>query len=132
MVPYTGSFQQVVKVDGVIYVNQTVTVTADGNDGRLIEITGPATNLEIAFTLALAASKLFSINCTVDATVKTNDATTPAKTLTLKANDPVSWKTGDPPANHPLGTVDVTKLFLTTAATGALTLTIVSLKDATP
>jgi hypothetical protein len=130
--PYTGKFQQTVRVDEVIYVNETTTITAEGSNGLITPITGPVTDKEIIFTLDVSQSKLFTITCTTAATIKTNNIATPDKTLTLVANGPQTWKEGDLAANHPFGTVDVTKFYVTIAATGSWELRIVSLYDTTP
>ena len=69
--------------------------------------------LEIDLAVDVSQIKSFAIYSDKEVTLKTNDLSAPAQTLTLKAKVALGWNTDDPAAN-PL-TVDITKFFLTNA-----------------
>lgn len=89
-----------------------------------------ATDLEVAFTLDISATKSFMIKADQAMTVKTNDSGSPTDTLSLLAGVPYIWH------ENSLGTFlltgDVTALFVTNASGTAGTLTIEALSDPTP
>jgi hypothetical protein len=65
----------------------------------------------------------------VDVTIKTNDATTPASTINLKANKPILWFV-DSGYTNPF-TADVTQLFVSNAGTVDAVVQLRSLVNAT-
>ena len=83
------------------------------------------------FDIAIDVSQLKSLMLVadVDCTVKTNNSGAPDNTLNLKANKPLVWESQSGYFATPL-TVDVTKLFINSAAAGTLKLR--GLVDPTP
>lgn len=72
---------------------------------------------------------LVAIEASTDTTVKTNSSGSPTDTLSLKANVPLIWQTGDP-AGQMFLSGDATKFYITNAAVS--TVKFAALMDTTP
>lgn len=98
--------------------------TTGGLEVNLDETIPPSsTNLTIALTLDVSAVKSVYLLADAAMTVKTNSTSAPDKTITLAANEPVEWVTGDNTAVGdacPWGAVDVTVIYVTSSAGGQL------------
>ena len=107
------------------------TISAEGGEVYDGSIAASQTNVEIAIPdVDLATCTCMAIIADKDTTVKTNSTGAPDNTLSLKANVPLFWMTGDLAGNKFL-TINVTKWYVTTgAATTKLKILIAS--DATP
>ena len=69
------------------------------------------------------------ISSTGALTIKTNSSTSPTQTITLVANQPVIWKTGE--GSCPI-TADVTDIYVTNSGASAITLNLIVGYDNTP
>ncbi len=95
---------------------------------------GGVTNLQvIGFALDVSALKDIYIVCTTAISLFFNDPSggSPDKTLVLVADQPFQWNNLSLITN-PWGSTDVDSLYITKAGSGAWTLTIKALLDATP
>lgn len=88
------------------------------------------TNVEADVNLIdVSRVTIAAIESSTDCTVLTNSTGSPDDTLTLKANQPLIWRTNDP-AGALFLTVDVTKIYVTNAAATVIKLAV--LQDTTP
>jgi hypothetical protein len=102
-----------------------------GSEANISEsIPDSSSDLEVNWTCDYTALELLYITSDQDITIETNDGTYPDDTLTINANQAVSWADGDE-FDCPL-TADVTALFVTNASGLAAQLEIRSLTDPTP
>jgi hypothetical protein len=92
----------------------------EGHEGRSISVPESSTDLEVAIELDVTQMEAFWLISDVDMVLKTNNASTPDDTITLKAGKPVIWAKDGYFANP--FTVDVAAFFLTTGAVGEGTL----------
>lgn len=98
------------------------------------EVTVPAgtTDMEVDIDIDVSNLKsLFMKATTEDVTLETNDGTTPAETLTLKADQGESWH-DQLNTDNPLGSTDVTSVFLTNAGTTDSVVSFFAGVEATP
>ncbi len=116
---YTRSGEQIAK---------NVTVTADGEKNLSVALGASETDKQVDIAIDVSELKSLFISCDVDVTVETNNGSSPADTLTIKAGKPLSWHE-ECGLTNPLGT-DVTALFLTCTAAGTFELR--ALEDLTP
>lgn len=118
---------------------------ARGNDNRSgrreitveleknFEVTVPAGTTDMEVSINIDVSELVSLFIKAtneDVTLETNDGTTPADTLNLKADQGHRWHNQEITAN-PLGT-DVTAVFLTNAGTTDSVVSFFAGVEATP
>ncbi len=96
----TGSGSET--ADAVAYIDTTLAI---------------ATNAEYDIDFIHTQLKSLIIKSAVACTVKTNSSGSPDNTFTIVAGEPFQWRDGDAFTN-PV-TAAVTKVFITTAATGA-------------
>ena len=89
-------------------INADVEVVTPG-----ITVPASSTDYEIDVTMTFANAKAYAIVANKDCTVKTNSTSSPAETLTLKANQALVWCENDPAASHFLS-VTLTKIYVTT------------------
>lgn len=94
-----------------------------------VSVAANQTNYEIDWVLTFANLKAVAIVADQDCTVKTNSTSSPAETLTLKANQALVWRENDPAAMHFLS-VNLTKIYVTN--TTALTIKFGHVQDITP
>lgn len=85
-------------VENVQVIEETV---ADGS-----------TDLAILCSIDVSAAKVVSIMADQDLTIETNDGTTPQETISLTANLPIVWQTGD----AALFAGDVDSIYVTNAS----------------
>jgi hypothetical protein len=93
-------------------------------------IPGDSTHLEVACVIDVSELKGLYIKCARALTIKTNNSGSPDNTITLAADEPVVWASGNN-IDCPL-TADVTKIFVTLAAGSDATLEMEVLVDPTP
>lgn len=99
----------------------------------MVEESIPTDSTDLAISIAIDVSAVESLylESTVAMTLEINDGTTPDETISLVANEPVVWnKTYTALIANPLGTTDVTDIYVTNTTTG--TLRVFALIDPTP
>lgn len=110
-------------------------VSAGAEGGVDESIPASSTNLPVAFAADVSQIKSLYIVADGPLTLKTNSSTEPDNTITLAANDPFVWVTGDPALRDTAGTAittDITGLYVTNAdADNAVLLQIRMLVDPT-
>lgn len=116
---------------GAVSKTITATVTADNLNTIVTSIPNSANN---RVTIALDFDNLvgYWISAPVAMTIYTNDVSggTPTDTITLVANVPVFWVTGNPTGEI---TADITAdIYVTNTSGAAADLTILVLQDPTP
>jgi hypothetical protein len=103
---------------GASTITASKTETADSEANIDTELAASSTN--VVHNIAIDVSELESlyIYCEEDTTVYVNDASTgaPDATIAISADAPYLWPNGS--ATNPLGSVDVTALYLTCSAGG--------------
>lgn len=77
-----------------------------------VTVPATSTDYEIDVTMTFANAKAYALVADQDCTVKTNSTSSPAETLTLKANQALVWCENDPAASHFLS-VNLTKIYVT-------------------
>lgn len=109
-------------------------VTHEGEENRSLAIPDGTTDLLVSLAVDITVLKALFIGSDQDITIETNQAGgssgAPDDTLTLPANQPVSWQENDV-MTCPL-TVDVTQIYVTNASGSTANLEIRTLEDATP
>lgn len=90
------------------------------------------TDLEIVLSIDVSAIKMIYIKADQDMTLETNDGTTPADTINLKANVPYVFNADLDQYFTNLLTTDVTSIFMTNASGTNGTLELEVLTDPTP
>lgn len=111
-------------------LSQAIQRTA-GQENNLDEvIPGASTDLLTQWAAILAKIESLHIECDRDLTIKTNSSGAPDKTISVKANTPIQF-VKDAGETNPLGSVDVTKLYITLAAGASATLKIRCIVDPT-
>lgn len=96
-----------------------------------LAISAPVTDRSYTgVSIDVSEIKSIVVMCTKDATLETNSGSSPANTITLKANEPYIWWSNAPWVNK--FTTDVTAMFLTVAGTGAFDFHCIVLQDPTP
>jgi hypothetical protein len=101
-----------------------------GSETNIVEpIPANSTNKQVAFTADVSQMKSVFMKCDVAVTVKTNSTGSPDKTITLAVGEAIKWTSTDGQSN-PLGTVDVTTLYVTNGATAG-TFELYTLSDPT-
>lgn len=107
--------------------------TAGTANGPLIvtSVADSSTDFNINYAVDVSTVKTFWIVSTQDVTVETNDGTTPADTIALKANIPYVWIASAPYDTFLLGT-DVVSLKVTNASGSAAVVTSGHTYDETP
>lgn len=102
--------------DGTAPVSGSITVS-DNKEQKWIGTLADSTTDE-DFELTVDTSKLKSVYMKSDQTVtiETNNATSPTDTITLTANQPLSWTVGEA---NPLFSADVTTGFFVTNSSGS-------------
>lgn len=90
------------------------------------------TDGELAFALDVEACVFFMISSDQAVTIEANDGSGAGGTLTLAANVPYVWCTGDPTNLSDVWTADITKLYVTNASGSTATVSVRALWDATP
>ena len=127
--PFTHTILQRVTVENR-NIAKTIEVEAGALSSLSESIADAATNLPVAFTLDVSATKSFLIVSDQAVTVKTNSSGAPANTLVLVAGVPYIWHSSSYDTFKL--TIDVTSLFVTNASGFAATLEIEALVDPTP
>ncbi|HEB79266.1 MAG TPA: hypothetical protein ENI79_02165 [Rhodospirillales bacterium] len=89
-----------------------------------------STDMPVALTIDVSTIKSIFILSSTDLTLETNDGTTPADTINLKAGVAYMWNTDS--ADALKLTTDVTGLFLTNASGAAATFALEVIFDPTP
>lgn len=103
------STSQVREGSSVLTSNNTYNVEASY---KLAEtIVGGATDSEVQFAIEVANLKVFSIQTSVDMTMKTNSSSVPQETFVLPANRILVWQEED----AAIFAGDVVKFFITNA-----------------
>jgi LytS/YehU family sensor histidine kinase len=74
---------------------------------------GVVSNIAIPMVVTLSTALIIAISADKDCTLETNNASTPDDTLTLKANQPLIFRSGSGDTNFL--TEDVTSFFITTS-----------------
>lgn len=99
-------------------ITKTISKTA-GLEANVSEsIPANQTNLQLTYTLDVSAVKSFFMVADVAMIVETNSGSSPTNTITLVADQPYEWITGDYATF--LLTGDVTALFITNTTAGEL------------
>lgn len=108
-------------------------IRIDGDDGQGEEIAGSTTDKAIAVQIDASALKALLMYCTgANLTVETNNGTTPDHSFALVAGKPgICWESNSPQAN-PLGSTDVTALYVTNAGATAAKFFLFAAVDPTP
>lgn len=88
------------------------------------------TDYEITTTIDVSAVKAFYLVSTQNVTFETNNGSTPTNTISLLANQPYEYITGD--YNSFLLTGDVTSVFITNASGSQALVSMYVLVDPTP
>jgi len=115
MLAPAGVVQQVIEQTNDATVEMDITVAS-------------ATDALVNVAFPYATIKAIALQCDIAATLKTNSSSAPSQTISLTAGVPNMWiYTG--PGSNPI-TVDVTKIYVTTAAAGTLKIRV--LYDPTP
>ena len=98
----------------------------------LMEETVVTASTDYLINIAIDVSEVdsFYLNSTQAVTLETNNGTTPDNTISLVADQPYMWHSGDYVAF--LLTVDVTKFYITNNSGATATITVKVLQDATP
>lgn len=114
-------------------LSQSKAVTNELRANVSISIADGLTDKLVAWAIDISQLKALHIQSDQDITIETNNpAGTSAAaddTLTLLANQPISWQTGDV-MDHPF-TADITQIYVTNASGSAAQLEIRALVDAT-
>ena len=110
-------------------LTKSVVSTADGENNRDITVAAATSNYLVAMVLDVSQLKSIFLLSDKDVILETNSGGSPADTITLTANVPVSWYVGCGYA-CPLGT-DVTAIYLTNAGADAATVNLRFLVDST-
>lgn len=118
-------------VDGSSQESTTFSKTEEGvlNAIDVNSLAVPCTNSQYLLNIDVSQIKFIVIVATEDCTLKANSSGAPDFTLTLKADEPLLWWVNNPHTN--LLTADVTKFFVTCAATGTMDLTLRGIYDPT-
>ena len=75
------------------------------------------TDTLIPYTLDVSQAQSVFILADVDCLLETNSSSVPDRALTLKAGQPIAWVSAyDSDVTNPLGSVDITALYLTNVA----------------
>lgn len=107
-----------------------IVTTISGSSRNYAEtnVAASQTNTQFDVEIDVTNAKVISIVSDADCTIKTNNSSTPADTLTLVANKPLVWdetQTKDAAAAiEKFLSADVTTLYVTTGAIGAAGATI--------
>lgn len=105
--------------------------SGEGNIELDVPITGPVTNKEVTLALDISALKFLALLLDTAGTVKTNSTGSPDATIPLIADVPyMGDETNN--ANITALTADVTKVYITIAATGSFVFKVRALADVTP
>jgi len=106
--------------------------TGDASDSRAITVPASTTDMLVNVAIDFSQIKSLILACDFAITIETNDSAAPDDTITLVANVPLVWN-ADAYFANPI-TVDVTKIYLTTGAIGAVdaTFTMELIHDSTP
>jgi hypothetical protein len=100
------------------------TVPADTEVGISEEIAGSTTNANYPIVAATAKQQVVYLKSDAALTIKVNSTSAPTATITLTAGVPAFWTVAQPTSQNPLGTTDVTNLYVTNAGTAAAKLTV--------
>ncbi len=82
-----------------------------------VAIVASSTDIPLACAIDVSEMKTLFLLATQDMTLETNDGTTPAATVTLKAGIPVVW-TSTSGQTNPFGSTNVTGLYVTSTLAG--------------
>lgn len=111
-------------------LTKSQTVSADQEIG--IDASMPIANDQlVALALDVSQMKGMFLLADQDLTLETNNATTPAATIALKANVPLIWESTSGYFANPLGVTDVTALYVTNASAAVAKLQCKFLTDPT-
>jgi hypothetical protein len=95
-----------------------VTTTVSKTGSEVVEWDGTipvsTTNQALQLAFTMASMQMICITATGALTLKTNSTGSPAQTITLTANQSITWYTGSA-ATNPI-TADVTEVFATNAS----------------
>lgn len=112
-------------------VVKEITVAAGASVGLEGEvIPGVTTDKSLAIAFPVTGLKYIFMNSTKDLLLQTNSGSAPTNSISLVANEPYDWKTGDP--EPCLITGAVTVIYATNAGADDATLDIEVGYDATP
>lgn len=119
--------------NGVALTGLTSTETGTGSaDSSFSEsVANSTTDGAIVWAVDVSAVKALFLHSTQNVTVEVNDGTTPDATIDLIANVGVWW-TPDSSGSNPLGSTDVTILYVTNASGSSATVSGYVVTDATP
>lgn len=120
-------FTEKVVIDGAT-IQQATTLSADHRHSA--NVTVPIANDQLyALALDVSQVKAVFLLSDQDLLLETNSSSSPANTLSLKANVPYIWYTNKPQAL--VFTTDITALYLTNASAAVATLKLEILVDPT-
>ena len=118
--------------DGSDVLGEPVSVEA----GKLTKVSeavaAEETDMPLSFASDVSELKHLYILADFDCLIETNDSAAPDETITIKEGIPLEWDAESGYFDNPLGAVDVTVLYVTTAAGESGTLEIRALEDPTP
>lgn len=127
----TGTVNISWSVNGSDNVRNVVTKTQDAEVSiEDLAVTMPVTDKQYTIAIDVSALEFIGIVCSKDATLETNSSSSPANTITLKADEPYLWWKNAPWVN--VLTTDVTAFFLTVAGAGTFDFQVNLLQDPTP
>ncbi len=116
--------------DGSETLSNLETITSDAKVAADIAVPHPSTNLEVDLPIDKDGLKLFYLAADQNLTIKTNATSGQDQTLNVVANEPLVWSNKSL-QSCPI-TFDITKLFITSAASADATLKVRALLDVTP
>jgi hypothetical protein len=100
------------------------TVSADTQIGISESVAGSTTNANYPIVAASAKQQFVYLKSDAALTVKVNSTSAPTATVTLVAGVPVFWTVAQPTSQCPIGTTDVTNLYVTNAGSSAANLVV--------
>jgi hypothetical protein len=98
------------------------TITADTIEGISESIAASTTNANYPLVAAQAKQQGVYLRADGALTIKVNSTSSPTATITLAAGSVIFWTASQPAAQDPLGTSDVTNLYVTNAGSSAVNL----------
>lgn len=110
---------------------KTQNVVADSEVNADVAVPDSSTDLEALLPVDVSQVKSIFILSDQDVTLETNDGSTPADTIALKADVPLIWELSNGYYDCPFSE-DVTAMYFTNASGSAATVQIRTLQDLTP
>ncbi len=116
---------------GGVILSQTVESSGTSEVNIDEAVADSSTDLEITFLIDQSAMTSLYIESDQDILIETNSGSAPTDSLTLVANEPITWTTNSVHSNQI--TADVTaNIFITNSSGSTANLKIRALQDATP